>query len=61
MNAILRNSPVGVVLEDAADKVLYVNPAIERIYGVSLGADESELRPDPRCLPTDDCPRDEQP
>jgi len=34
MNAILRNSPVGVVLEDAADKVIYVNPAIERIYGV---------------------------
>jgi PAS domain S-box-containing protein len=34
MDAILRNSPVGVVLEDSSHRVIYVNPAIERIYGV---------------------------
>jgi PAS domain S-box-containing protein len=34
MDAILRNSPVGVVLEDSSNRVIYVNPAIERIYGV---------------------------
>ncbi|MDQ6949811.1 MAG: PAS domain-containing protein, partial [Actinomycetota bacterium] len=34
MDAILRNSPVGVILEDATNRVIYVNPAIERIYGV---------------------------
>lgn len=32
--AILRHSPVGVVLEAADGKVLYANPVIERIYGV---------------------------
>lgn len=35
MEAILRNAPVGVVLESAEGRVIYVNPLIERLYGVS--------------------------
>jgi len=35
MEAILRNAPVGVVLESAEGKVIYANPVIERIYGVT--------------------------
>jgi PAS domain S-box-containing protein len=35
MDAILRHSPVGVVLENAEGRVVYVNPAVERIYGVT--------------------------
>jgi len=31
---ILRHSPVGVVLEDAAGNVIFANPEVERIYGV---------------------------
>jgi len=31
--AILRHSPVGVVLEDAAGNVIFANPEGERIYG----------------------------
>jgi two-component system, OmpR family, phosphate regulon sensor histidine kinase PhoR len=38
MNAILRHSPVGVMLEDAAGRVVYANPEIESIY--SLQASE---------------------
>ncbi|MDQ6898132.1 MAG: GAF domain-containing protein [Candidatus Dormibacteraeota bacterium] len=35
MEAILRNAPVGVVLESAEGKVVYANPVIERIYSVA--------------------------
>lgn len=35
MSNILHHSPVGVVLEDAAGKIIYANPEVERIYGVS--------------------------
>jgi PAS domain S-box-containing protein len=38
MNAILRHSPVGVMLEDAAGRIVYANPEIESIY--SLQASE---------------------
>jgi PAS domain-containing protein len=38
MNAILRHSPVGVMLEDAAGSIVYANPEIESIY--SLQASE---------------------
>jgi PAS domain S-box-containing protein len=38
MNAILRHSPVGVLLEDAAGRIVYANPEIEAIY--SLQASE---------------------
>jgi len=34
MNAILRHSPVGVILEDAQGRVVYANPEVEQIYGV---------------------------
>jgi len=38
MNAILRHSPVGVLLEDAGGRIVYANPEIESIY--SLQASE---------------------
>ena len=38
MNAILRHSPVGVMLEDAGGRIVYANPEIESIY--SLQASE---------------------
>ncbi len=34
MNAILRHSPVGVMLEDAAGRIVYANPEIESIYSL---------------------------
>jgi two-component system phosphate regulon sensor histidine kinase PhoR len=38
MNAILRHSPVGVMLEDASGRIVYANPEVETIY--SLQASE---------------------
>ena len=32
MNAILRHSPVGVMLEDSSGRIVYANPEIEAIY-----------------------------
>src|SRR5207302_10815767 len=32
MQAILRHSPVGVMLEDAAGRIVYANPEVESIY-----------------------------
>jgi two-component system phosphate regulon sensor histidine kinase PhoR len=32
MNAILRHSPVGVMLEDSAGRIVYANPEVESIY-----------------------------
>jgi len=34
MNAILRHSPVGVMLEDAAGRIVYANPEVETIYNL---------------------------
>src|SRR5437660_9464805 len=34
MNAILRHSPVGVMLEDAGGRIVYANPEIESIYSL---------------------------
>ena len=34
MNAILRHSPVGVMLEDAAGSIVYANPEVESIYNL---------------------------
>ena len=38
MNAILSHSPVGVTLEDEQGQVVYANPEIERIYGLSASS-----------------------
>ena len=38
MDAILRHSPVGVILEDAEGRVVYANPQVEVIYGVPAEA-----------------------
>ena len=43
MNAILRHSPVGVMLEDAAGRIVYATPEIESIY--HLQAAEMPGRP----------------
>lgn len=37
LQTVLRHSPVGMVLEDAAGNVDYANPEVERIYGVAAG------------------------
>jgi PAS domain S-box-containing protein len=34
MNAILRHSPVGVMLEDAVGRIVYANPEVEAIYNL---------------------------
>ncbi|MGH7777989.1 MAG: GAF domain-containing protein [Candidatus Dormibacterales bacterium] len=34
MNAILEHSPVGVMFQDAAGRIVYANPAVERVYEV---------------------------
>jgi PAS domain S-box-containing protein len=46
LNNILRHSPVGVVLEDAAGNVIFANPEVERIYGV----DSARLAGSPAAL-----------
>jgi PAS domain S-box-containing protein len=38
MNAILRHSPVGVILEDAQGRIVYANPEVESIYRVPAAA-----------------------
>ncbi len=38
LSTVLRNSPIGMVLADEAGTVEYVNPEVERIYGVSAAA-----------------------
>ena len=38
MNAILRHSLVGIILQDAGGRIIYANPAAERIYGVRADA-----------------------
>ncbi|MFI5283984.1 MAG: ATP-binding protein, partial [Candidatus Dormibacterales bacterium] len=34
MNAILRHSPVGVLLEDGSGRIVYANPEVEALYGL---------------------------
>ncbi|HLH68877.1 MAG TPA: GAF domain-containing protein [Candidatus Dormibacteraeota bacterium] len=38
METVLRHTPVGVVLEDASGRVVFANPEVERIYGISARA-----------------------
>ena len=45
MNAILRHSPVGVMLEDAAGRIVYANPEIESIYSLQA-SDMPGRKPD---------------
>ena len=45
MNAILRHSPVGVMLEDAAGRIVYANPEIEAIYSLQA-SDMPGRKPD---------------
>jgi signal transduction histidine kinase len=45
MNAILRHSPVGVMLEDAAGRIVYANPEVEVIYNLQA-SEMPGLKPD---------------
>ncbi|HVH63937.1 MAG TPA: ATP-binding protein, partial [Candidatus Dormibacteraeota bacterium] len=45
MNAILRHSPVGVMLEDAAGRIVYADPEVEVIYSLQA-SDMPGRRPD---------------
>ena len=45
MNAILRHSPVGVMLEDAAGRIVYANPEVELIYNLQA-SEMPGLKPD---------------
>jgi PAS domain S-box-containing protein len=38
LDAILRHSPVGVILEDEAGQVVYANPEAEQLYGVQAAS-----------------------
>jgi PAS domain S-box-containing protein len=38
LDAILRHSPVGVILEDEAGLVVYANPEAEQLYGVEVSS-----------------------
>lgn len=58
LDTILRHSPVGVLLEDADRRVVFVNPVIERLYGVAardlIGRQSDQVIPSTACLvPTD--------
>lgn len=45
MNAILRHSPVGVMLEDAGGRIVYANPEVEAIYSLQA-SDMPGRKPD---------------
>jgi len=58
MNAILRHSPVGVLLEDAAGRIVYANPEVEAIYNLQAsempGRTPAEIYAAAGALPTED-------
>jgi two-component system, OmpR family, phosphate regulon sensor histidine kinase PhoR len=58
MNAILRHSPVGVMLEDAAGRVVYANPEVESIYNLRAsempGRKPAEIYAAAGAVPSDD-------
>ena len=58
MNAILRHSPVGVMLEDAAGRIVYANPEIEAIYSLQAaempGRKPEEVYAAAGAIPADD-------
>jgi len=57
MNAILRHSPVGVMLEDAAGNIVYANPEVESIYNLQAsempGRKPSEIYAAAGAVPSD--------
>src|SRR3989454_4575078 len=58
MNAILRHSPVGVMLEDSAGRIVYANPEVEAIYRLRAsempGRKLSEIYAAPRAERSDE-------
>ncbi len=58
MNAILRHSPVGVMLEDAAGRIVYANPEVESIYNLQAsempGRKPAEIYAAAGAVPSDD-------
>src|SRR5260370_8330572 len=58
MNAILRHSPVGVMLEDAAGRIVYANPEIESIYNLPAsgmpGRKPADIYDAARAAPSED-------
>ena len=62
MNAILRHSPVGVMLEDAAGRIVYANPEVESIYNLQAsempGRKPSEIYAAAGAIPSDEAESD---
>jgi PAS domain S-box-containing protein len=62
MNAILRHSPVGVMLEDAGGRIVYANPEIEAIYSLQAsempGRKPDEIYAAAGAVPGDDADSD---
>jgi two-component system phosphate regulon sensor histidine kinase PhoR len=62
MNAILRHSPVGVMLEDAAGRIVYANPEVESIYNLQAsdmpGKKPSEVYEAAGAVPVDEAESD---
>jgi signal transduction histidine kinase len=58
MNAILRHSPVGVLLEDAGGRIVYANPEVESIYNLQAsempGRTPAEIYAAAGAVPTED-------
>ncbi|MFI5052640.1 MAG: ATP-binding protein, partial [Acidimicrobiales bacterium] len=58
MNAILRHSPVGVLLEDAGGRIVYANPEVESIYHLQAsempGRTPAEIYAAAGAVPTED-------
>ena len=58
MQAILRHSPVGVMLEDAAGRIVYANPEVESIYQLNSaempGQTPAEIYAKAGAQPSDD-------
>jgi signal transduction histidine kinase len=62
MNAILRHSPVGVMLEDAAGSIVYANPEVEIIYNLQAsempGRKPAEIYAAAGAVPTEEAESD---
>ncbi|TMB47310.1 MAG: GAF domain-containing protein [Chloroflexi bacterium] len=62
MNAILRHSPVGVMLEDAGGRIVYANPEVESIYNIQAaempGRIADEIYAEAGAVPAEDAEAD---